>query len=99
MENLSSTRTSSNKQQFSVERKPISVVSVRRPSDTTPSSPDTRVSTLERDPMSIVKCGKGFGGSLDLLRHQQRMWESFQPELTPHPATENPYQREALRVR
>lgn len=62
VENLSSTQTLLNRQQFSAERKPINVVSVGKLSGTAQSLLDTRKSTLERDPMSVTSVEKALGG-------------------------------------
>lgn len=67
MGNLSRTQTLLNMQQFSLVRRPISVMNVEKLSDTAQSLLGIRESTLERDPKECNECGKGFGGAQILL--------------------------------
>lgn len=67
MENLSRTQTLQNMQQFSVERKPISVMNVEKLSDTAQNLLGIRESTLGRDPMNVMSVGKALGGVQILL--------------------------------
>lgn len=61
MENLSRAQTLLNRQQFSVERKPIIATNAGKLSDTAPSFSDIRESTMERDRMSVMSVGKALG--------------------------------------
>ena len=67
MGNLSRTQTLLNMQQFSLARRPISVMSVEKLSDIAQSLLGIRESTLERDPMNVMSVEKALGGAQILL--------------------------------
>lgn len=67
MGSLSRTQTLLNMQQFSLARRPISVMSVEKLSDTAQSSLGIRESTLERDPISVITVNRASASEEALL--------------------------------